>query len=359
MADFEDVPHTGGAITIRRRGSFYQIGFRHMRPVRAVLTELVVASDGRPIRYVPFNGMGRPPDSTPEFRVFLASDEEGMFGQQCPACTSYFRSTSTHTVHCPYCGITPHELAFTTPAQRLFFKAFVDAISTAPEGETSVNLDPLLDAIPENRQSPWRYADERQQTHFTCSGCKCEFDVLGEYVQCPVCPQTTHLHVISGKLASRLAEFTTAAATVADRVARESRWQQILIGSVADFDGFASDIRDRLQRFPATLARKRALGQLSFQNLVKAAQLLNDWFAFDILERIGADDRQFLNLMFNRRHLFVHRAGRADHEYLDNSGDTSVRLNQLVRLRSVMVSRLIPLLQTSTTNLARGFEAIR
>lgn len=358
MADFEDVQHTGGTITINRRGKQYQLSYVHQRPVRMVMAQLIVSSEGTPLGYAPFHGMGWQPEPEPEFMVFFASDEEGMFGQQCPACTSYFRSTSSSSSHCPYCGATPGPMAFFTSAQRLFFKAFAKAILTAPEGETRVNLDQLLDAIPENKQNPWRYAEQRQQTHFKCDRCKCAFDVLGEYVQCPDCPQTTHSRVVANKLAERLAEFETATASLTDRTERGNRWQQLLVGCVADFDGFASDIRDRLRRLPATPSRKQALGQLSFQNVVKAAERLDQWYGIDILKGIASDDREFLNVMFNRRHLFVHRAGRVDQEYLDNSGDTSARLNQVVRLKSGMISRLIPLLKISAAHFVSGVEAI-
>jgi hypothetical protein len=164
--------------------------------------------------------------------------------------------------------------------------------------------------------------------------------------------------VIQRKLAARAAEFEAAAVTLTERHERENRWQQLLLGCVSDFKGFASDLRDRLQRYPATPARKRALGNLSFQNIVNAADRLKDWYAFDVLDAIGNDDREFLNLMFNRRHLFVHRAGRVDQEYLDNSGDTAAKLNQVIRLKSNMIKRLIPLLQTSARNFVTGFESI-
>lgn len=359
MAEFEDVQHTGGVIAIRRQGRQYQLEYTHMRPVRMVMAQLIVSADGVPLEYAPFHGMGRPPEPEPEFMVFFGSDEEGMFGQQCPACASYFRSSSSSSAHCPYCGAAPGPMAFFTPAQRQFFKAFANAIITAPEGETRVNLDALLDAIPENKQNPWHYTEQRQQTHFKCDRCKCAFDVLGEYAQCPACPQTTHARVISAKLNARTSEFEAAAGSLTERAERESRWQQLLIGCVADFDGFASDLRDRLQRFPATPRRKNALGQLSFQNIVTAAARLDQWHSFDILGGISTEDREFLNVMFNRRHLFVHRAGRVDQEYLQNSGDTSARLNQIVRLESRMIRRLIPLLQTSAAQFVAGFEAIQ
>ena len=35
--------------------------------------------------------------------------------------------------------------------------------------------------------------------------------------------------------------------------------------------------------------------------------------------------------MFHRRHLYAHKGGIADQKYLDESGDTTVQLGQLVR----------------------------
>jgi hypothetical protein len=98
---------------------------------------------------------------------------------------------------------------------------------------------------------------------------------------------------------------------------------------------------------------------LSFQNITKAAARLEQWYAFDILDGISSGDREFLNVMFNRRHLFVHRAGRVDQEYLENSGDTSARLHQLIRLESKTIRRLIPLLQSAAALFVEGFESIQ
>jgi uncharacterized OB-fold protein len=175
-----------------------------MRPVCSTLVEWFVKADGTPVAFSPITGIGLQQAPEPEFMVMFASDEEGLFGQQCPQCGSYFRSGAPFTSHCPYCGAAPDALEFITPTQRRFFKGFAEAIITAPEGEMTVDLDQLLESIPENKQSPWHYTEERQQTHFKCVQCGREFDVLGEYVQCPTCPKITHDVVIQRKLAARL-----------------------------------------------------------------------------------------------------------------------------------------------------------
>ena len=130
-----------------------------------------------------------------------------------------------------------------------------------------------------------------------------------------MCGKCTHDVLIERLFAARNAEFESARATLTDRHERENRWQQLLLGCVSDFEGFANDLRDRLLRLPATPSRKRALSSLSFQSIANAADRLREWFAFDVLDAIDTEDREFLNVMFNRRHLFVHRAGRVDQEY--------------------------------------------
>jgi hypothetical protein len=77
-----------------------------------------------------------------------------------------------------------------------------------------------------------------------------------------------------------------------------------------------------------------------------------------MLFRFSDDDKTFLNRMFNRRHVLIHNGGRIDQAYLDNTSDTSVRLNQKIVVRSNEIRRLIPLLRTCAQNLFQGFESI-
>ena len=97
---------------------------------------------------------------------------------------------------------------------------------------------------------------------------------------------------------------------------------------------------------------------MSFQNVLKANDSLLNWFGFEMLFHFSDDDKTFLNRVFNRRHVLTHNGGRIDQEYLDNTGDTSVRLNQKIVVRSKEIRRLLPLLRTCANNLFVGFESI-
>ena len=62
--------------------------------------------------------------------------------------------------------------------------------------------------------------------------------------------------------------------------------------------------------------------------------------------------------MVHRRHVFVHNSGRIDQKYLDATRDGTVRLNQVIRVRSGEIRRLIPILRQCAKNLFAGYEAI-
>ena len=127
---------------------------------------------------------------------------------------------------------------------------------------------------------------------------------------------------------------------------------------ISDFEAMARDIQKQLARLPMTPKRHKEVEQITFQQILKADEMLRRFFAIELLKDITDTDKDFLNSMFNRRHILTHNAGRVDQEYLDRAGDSTVRLHQKIAIRSKDVSRLIPLLKKAATNLFRGFESV-
>jgi hypothetical protein len=85
---------------------------------------------------------------------------------------------------------------------------------------------------------------------------------------------------------------------------------------------------------------------------------LRGWFAIEIFKGLNQEDPEFLNREYNRRHLIIHRAGRVDEEYLEKTRDTSVRLDQTLRIRSNEVVRLSELLRQCANNFFDEFASI-
>src|SRR5260370_19180607 len=107
----------------------------------------------------------------------------------------------------------------------------------------------------------------------------------------------------------------------------------------------ARDIQKQLTRLPLTPTRRKEVEQISFQQILKADELLRAFFGIELLKGVSNTDRDFANKMFNRRHILTHNGGRVDQEYLDRTSDSSVRLNQKVVVRSREIEQLLHLLK--------------
>lgn len=357
--EFQEIAHAGACVKfVRENGEVTGIEVSGIGAgIRAF--QLLASGDGEIRSKVRFQGYmpNGPPPPEALVPVWMISDEEGLFGRTCPECRSYFRTNclSEHT-RCPYCGHLNDCLAFTTRNQQEFITQYCRLFIETLEQENEVIVDLNEVRLAENKPT-WLYAEERQQNRFDCKNCGTTVDVLGDYAGCPKCGRRNYRETIEAKLDDLERQFQTASENLADRHDREVEWEKLLRG-VSEFEVMAKDLRAQLLRLPATPRRKSDLGNLSFQRILRANECLSNWFGIEILKDISDDDREFMDKMFNRRHVFTHNAGRVDREYLDNTGDKTVRLNEVIRLRSKEIKRLIPLIRQGANNLIEGYETI-
>lgn len=217
-------------------------------------------------------------------------------------------------------------------------------------------MDTLSKEMPENKPQ-WLYSEEKQQNSYICKVCKTQFDILGEYGLCPCCGKPNIEDVFQSKMDDFKKQFSELDSKLRDRQKRGVEWEK-LTRCVSEFESMANHLRKYMIRFPATLQRRNTLKSMAFQNIQKANNLFYEWYGFEILDGLIEADRRFLNIMFNRRHLFTHNSGCVDQEYLDNTGDRTVRINQVLRIRSTEIQRLIDLVLRCGLNLIRGYVSI-
>lgn len=361
MEEFQEIAHTGGKIeflySAEEQG--VSICITHANPWATTMVQLCISYEGRVLDFVPCGGIGAViPYPQPSLLAFLLSDREGLFGQSCPKCKSYFRSNAiSGNTTCPYCGQVEKGIRFLTKNQLKFLSHYCESFVKAHNERTTItiDLDELLNNMDGNTPE-WLYPEERQQTKKKCK-CRCVYDILGDYGVCPACSKPNFLEIITGKFDSFEAQFIEADETVKERIDREVNWEN-LTRCVSEFEALANNLRIHLVNMPATPKRKADLSRLSFQRIISSASAIKNWFDIDIFKDIGTQDQDFLNRMFNRRHIFTHNGGRIDQEYLDNTGDTSVRLNQTIKFRSKEIKRLIPLVRKCSENLIGGYESI-
>ena len=235
MAEFKDpIPHTGGQLTIHKRGQQYQLQYVHQNFNQVALVELIAVA-GKAVKWVNMiDAMsGTQPAAAPPLQVEFPTDAEAMWGRRCPKCSGYFRTATPYTELCPYCDTKAESFDFLTESQRTFIKKQYDAIVSAmagPDGATTINFNSDADS--------WAYSEEKQQTHFECAQCELECDVLGEYVRCPQCGTRTTRQVIERRLRDLEADFELDNQTISkeQRDHRQRRWRHHVATCVAEFE---------------------------------------------------------------------------------------------------------------------------
>jgi hypothetical protein len=284
-----------------------------------------------------------------------------MFGQECPECKSYFRANRVGCRLCPYCGYEAPEgsLQFLTTNQRAFITMFCNRFLTAFEASATevIDLDELIKTLPENRPG-WVYSEARQQHRFICTQCDTEVDILGDYALCPTCAEPNWRQVIERMLDDIEAALGRSETTLTDKDERGAEWGRQLVACVAALDALGRMLVRELERLPAVPRRKADVSRLSLQSIRTAAERLAQWYGFEIFKGLAEADQVFIDRMFNRRHLVDHNASRVDQEYLDRTGDTTVKLNQRIRVSSSEVKRVARLTRIIAGNVVADFTSM-
>jgi len=298
-----------------------------------------------------------PPYPKPSLLAWILSDDSGMWGRRCPICGTYFRTNHVmENTACPYCGNVSNSLSFITEAQGRYVTAFCNAYIEASNTKATVAID--LDSVTDSKPE-WSYSEERQQFHFKCKNCHTEADILGEYGWCPKCGKSNGREIIEDKLKQLEEAFERADKNRIERAERDQQWEEMNSKCFSLFEALGRHLQTVLVMFPAVPSRKKEVQNLSFQRLIEASESLEQWYGIRVFENISPDDKGFVNLMLNKRHIIEHNGGKVDEKYLKQSGDTKAKLHQRIKIGSNHVRHLLVVIRKMTTNLLDGFESVK
>jgi hypothetical protein len=329
---------------------------------------IAVSMDGRHLLgEVPATGIGvTPVYPQPSVITYIQSDEQGMWGRNCPLCQKYFRTNHVMGVTCcPYCAVEESGLAFISKEQRTYITACYDAFARAYMGKksTAVEIADITDGTP-----AWHYSEVKQQFHFKCDikDCHAETDILGAYGYCPRCGRTNARKLFADRIDKMLNRLEDTKKTVSDRKARGEVWEEMTKASLSDFEALARHLRTKLLLFPMTQRRRKRLEELNFQKPLQADDFLMSWFDIGALEWVGNDttpkrtvpdsELPFIKKMIQKRHILIHNGGIVDQEYLDLSGDDQVLLGERISISSKEAKRFIECAHAMGANLMDNVE---
>jgi uncharacterized Zn finger protein (UPF0148 family) len=358
--EFREIASCGGKIELLKQGE--RVAMQVTGTGGLSYVQMGISLDGDRMIFWPVRGIDQRPvkEPSPMVPAFLPADKTGLWGRSCPNCKAYFRTDGIREyMFCPYCDCRAPAAAFTTENQRAFLNRQRELWITAFQGgeNVTIDLDSIASELPQNRPF-WTPKEEQQQFHFVCEKCKTSCDILGEYASCPVCGTRNSLGVFKRHLDALDNEFHRADAAIQDRTERETAWASLLPRFVSAFEAMADDLGAQLLKLPLTVKRRKEVERLSFQRIIEAEERLHEWFGIEIFINLTPEDIEFLNREFNQRHLLVHRAGRVDDEYIQKTGDTSVRLHQSIRIRSKEIARLSKLLRQCANDFFDQFTSI-
>ncbi len=361
MNEFNEIAHSGGKITFNirtdaegRRG--YQIGIRSSRPVPMAMIAVYALPQGVPVDSIQMGGIGTPWNPPPFpgcYPVFIQSDSEGKFGHDCPSCDGYWRSGPWPHV-CPYCATSAEGYQFLSKAQLRFLRRYCEALTEANESDQDhdvvIDMDAVADAAGNDGEKPAFYVSEQsQQCKFKCVACDEFNDILGRFGYCSLCGTRNDLADFEGSVVPLIRERLNAGAPPQDCVR----------DAVASFDSFVAQYAKQLATLvPLTEGRINRLTKKRFHDLGETQAIFQNWFDIDLYEGLKDTERQSTVLMFFRRHIYEHNGGEVDQKYLDDSGDTTVKLKQTIRESKEGGHDLLSSLVKMARNLHTGFHAL-
>lgn len=368
MTEFKEaIPAGGGKITYHfdaNKGFAFEVsGF--MRALYFV----ALSMDGRQVLCaVPAGGIGHVSvQPQPSVTACIQSDQQSMWGRNCPRCEKYFRTNHVvpEITHCPYCAEVAPSIAFISKDQQVYLRACYDTFARAyrEKKTASIGEENVTDA-----KSAWHYSEVKQQFHFKCEtgGCHTETDILGDYGYCPKCGRTNARILFNQEIDRMIRRWEETDKNVTDRNARKEVWEDLTVKAVSALEPFAKHVRLQLFLLPMTARRRKQLEDLSFQRPLAADKSLIEWFDVGLLEwpgnatipkrMIPPDEVAFIRKMVQRRHIFIHNRGIVDQEYLELSGDVIFSLGERIRIRSGEAKRFLERVREMGMNLLDNIE---
>jgi hypothetical protein len=366
--EFQEIAHCGGKVIVTvatdangQRGVSF--GVEGSTPHPAAWFAVYALPQGIPVAMIQLGGISQPwnpppyPDCLP---VFIGSDSHGLFGHRCPTCKGYWRSKAVPALWnltCPYCGVSSETHQFLTPGQRRFVEAVceltVKAAHADADGKLVIDLDQVADQVAKTGERPsFYYTEQTQQNRYTCGACGEVDDILGRYGYCSCCGTRNDLQELTQTV-------ETINAKTRERIKAGEPLEAAVPDVVSAFDSVARQYAKQLAKWvPMKPERRASLEGALFHNVTKRAEDIKAWFGIDLFERLDANDVAFVCLMFHRRHVYEHNGGEVDQKYLDDSGDTSVRLKQALRETPDSVFRTTRLIFRMARSLHEGFHEL-
>lgn len=309
--------------------------------------------------------------------VDLPLDNDGYLDRRCPEarCRLAFKvlfddwsDVVADHAFCPQCGKKAMAECWNSPEQERFIhdaatnvavklvrrviKRNVAQWNRQHSGGDLVSMKMDFKPGPNNPVSPPGLA-EIIESKVQCPSCACRYAVVGLAFFCVACGHHDPDWVLDSsldafrKVMEGLPEILR---SIPDRdaaaMAGRSWVENGLIKVVSSFESWAQHTHSRLA--PSATAPRG-----SFQSLTRGSDLWKSLTGRSFCDHLDGDEWQVLLHAFQRRHLFVHRQGIVDADYLKKSGDETWAEGRRIVLTAQDILEYVRIVE----KLAKGMRA--
>lgn len=307
-----------------------------------------------------------------QISIPITPDEDGFTGRECPEpdCEGYFKIEFGTGIkgeglpcHCPYCGFSAGHERFWTKEQIEYAKSIAtQKITNAlyqdlkklefdhkPDGPFGIGIS--LKMKPGHQVPIHLYREKQLETEVVCSNCTLRYAIYGVFAYCPDCGQHNSLQILDKNL--EVVNKMLDMAPIVEKVLAEKLIENALGVCVSAFDGFG---RELCRVFKEKACDDAKAEKVSFQNLEGAKNAIRDLFHIDLSAHLTADEWKLLLRGFQKRHLFAHKMGVVDQDYITKSGDIQTVIGRKVGVGADEIKELVQIIRKLAQGLASDLE---
>ena len=253
--------------------------------------------------------------------------------------------------YCPYCDYEGDSNTFWTPDQleyahsvgkKIAYNKFVepllnDLTKSFKKLENSTRGGFLQIKVTQKRDKPFfsikSYSELELETHLTCDHCKLEFAIYGVFSRCPDCNELNAFSIFKKSLEVSQKQFLLFQQFPNDEEATQTNLKFIIGNVISAFDGLGKELRKQYSsKFPI---KPRNL----FQNLDELVKVFSDSYSIDLKSLVK--DFEFIQLMFQVRHIFEHNMGVVDNDFIKKIPTLSHLIGRKYNLKTSEIEKFI------------------
>ena len=98
--------------------------------------------------------------------------------------------------------------------------------------------------------------------------------------------------------------------------------------------------------------------KVRFHDYQSVERDMREVFDINVAKDLTDDDKVFAKRLFHRRHVYEHRGGEADQKYINDSGESGIRVGQALHESVESAHRIVGIVQKMASNVHMGFHEI-